>query len=1638
MYIEEARLIGPGTKNICRAAALIWSRNKKGVLSPKWKEAKLDSCGSVSLSHSQFLTDIKPCKEYNVPVVTLKGIGGRTQPLKTAGVLKIIKSPNQILRLLCYVFDEAVGNTDNMLLVSMSAIKMAGIDVQYHIDHSCNSECVPLKFIGEEHDIHTSEVLDADTLNHRNDVKENCPRKIYEESILYEKMIRTIFMTEIQLKNIVDRMGTDPDTKTDGDETTIKDGLRISKFSKEAMEIGKSVTDSMKKRVFTVFIRNAGNDAVFPTKNGSPKIMTKFMNHPYSYELLPEYERGEKKLPNTKAMNWEGKTYSAHVIRGFIKGTPVVERCAHPRSISKLVIVPKLAPGQAKDDPEHGFRVCVNALINKCLKPCASTIPLATDEITKLFNCRYFLQLDGMNAYWSIPVCEESKRLTAFHTPDGVYCWNRLLMGAKPSSAVQQSAYLEALDQYIDYDEHGKLRKCLLDEKGNRLRDKNGNLKTLRHKFAVYCDDIVAGSDTLEELFELFDALICCCAKAGIQVKAAKVKFGVEKVTFHNYTITPKGVMPKDVNLCTIRNMKVPTDVSLVRAFLGCSQLMSGYCKDLQIISAPLHRLTKKASIFPKPWVQGADYDVAFHRIKAMLLDTQLYLHHKDPTKKLFLEVDASDVGWGGCAYQMREAFKGDPADEARVRISDNGPRNVIQWVSKAWTEHELKLPVFYRESLARLLLLERFRNLIETNIQAGVALYTDHKPGLFESSLSNKGQLSAWRIAETADLQSLVEQHYKQGAKMLLADPLSRIGAPASGFYDPTLPAKFQALVRFLPKAIKAIKTIRVYANKDTAALSRHVQAWRTPTNPISQGRLNSVEFADQDSVFYIGVNHAEKATEDIKHLISSSKQFAILVPTGLITEIARKEDINGVAVYDEKIEKLVHNLSKVVLSQTNDTWLMKIHGEEKMTEVLMSEAVGCILGEVNAVMAQSLESLVLESVDLPDWESHNQEVEVYVETRQSRLKAAEKPSTKELGKKSRTSRKASSNKKSLTDDVNQSAKGVVEKKQEFNKSPVIQSITMAPVTTWIGKQLTNQSIPKSLKRQIITSHEKYPDGLMAIPPIKEGGTPRIIVPIDVQRDLVLQAHLDIHHQNHSKVYKLLSPLYYWPSMTKDIEDICKACEHCLSGKMRREKLQSLFDMNAPLVKAAPRQHYGIDFYGLMSGEILIMVDLFTREVLLQWLPSREQEKVARTILRRIVFERGVPLSLRSDNAPELMKGVVKKICSYLNIQQIVTGGHNPRGNAICERANQTLGNMIRKLSDKEYTLIKTHALPAFQFAMNTTYHSSIGCSPFEAGYGLPAQTISHARLLAQQKLVDGARGRDMELEADDLLEDVDVNFDKSDIKLLMELAMRMADSVRSTSEWHRRMTSNRLAQSGHKIDYNALTPGAKVYFYKPPSQQETQERGRKAKHLDHYIGPAIIVRQAGSRSFIIQYTDKKGVTRTYQRDAAMLSLVPPSRIMKDPSEFNVLTKSPHVHRSLEESPIEEGEVMLLKDGESATTWYCAQVMEKLPDRIKVSYFTTQSASLEDYSKASVKDRLKSLRNVIFSKTWTLPNGEATIVAPALQGRRAPLWTGQIPLGFLDDQLLIRSVGLSSQGKLDETSVMLAAKLNIPHHVGA
>jgi hypothetical protein len=116
------------------------------------------------------------------------------------------------------------------------------------------------------------------------------------------------------------------------------------------------------------------------------------------------------------------------------------------------------------------------------------------------------------------------------------------------------------------------------------------------------------------------------------------------------------------------------------------------------------------------------------------------------------------------------------------------------------------------------------------------------------------------------------------------------------------------------------------------------------------------------------------------------------------------------------------------------------------------------------------------------------------------------------------------------------------------------------------------------------------------------------------------------------------------------------------------------------------PRQKYGIDFHGHAKGKILVAIDLVTREVCLWVLPNRKQDNVSRALLSGLVFVKGVPLEFRSDNAPELMSGLTSSMNNCLGVEQITTGGYNPRGDAIVKRFMHTPGHMLRIASNDEY----------------------------------------------------------------------------------------------------------------------------------------------------------------------------------------------------------------------------------------------------------------------------------------------------------------------------------------------------------------
>jgi hypothetical protein len=325
---------------------------------------------------------------------------------------------------------------------------------------------------------------------------------------------------------------------------------------------------------------------------------------------------------------------------------------------------------------------------------------------------------------------------------------------------------------------------------------------------------------------------------------------------------------------CT--NMSTPRSVTELKAFLGCKQQMSQYCRYYGVIASPLQRLTRVTEPFPKQWLPGTDYDIAFYRIKSMMLDESLFLWNKDSLKRLFIEVDACNEGWGACA----DSKPPDVDDEGKFILMSKLPKRIIEWVSKAWTEFEKELPVYYREALARLLCLEHVCNLIETqSLDAGTTVYTNHAP-TYVGSLSNKGRLSTWRIHETSDLTGIVQTLYKAGQYLGpspnggLADPLSRMPR-GEQFHRLELPAFLAELLQWLLDSIRTAHNIRVTAEKDTHLATRIVQRWRVPKNPISNVRSDDEENFD----LLIAAPFAEKVTHKVAQLNREGKKFAVLI---------------------------------------------------------------------------------------------------------------------------------------------------------------------------------------------------------------------------------------------------------------------------------------------------------------------------------------------------------------------------------------------------------------------------------------------------------------------------------------------------------------------------------------------------------------------------------------------------------------------------------------------------------------------------------------------------------------------------------------------------------------------------------------
>ena len=288
-------------------------------------------------------------------------------------------------------------------------------------------------------------------------------------------------------------------------------------------------------------------------------------------------------------------------------------------------------------------------------------------------------------------------------------------------------------------------------------------------------------------------------------------------------------------------------------------------------------------------------------------------------------------------------------------------------------------------------------------------------------------------------------------------------------------------------------------------------------------------------------------------------------------------------------------------------------------------------------------------------------------------------------------------------------------------------------PLAKWVDAQ--DVKIPSTFEK--LENTDGYPPGLL----VYKDNKGRIIIPVPKEQRarLIQQEHQVLLHVGYRRVAHALSQKYFWPNMNEDIRSLVITCRDCHLAHTRRRILAHTF--NVKQEQLLPRQAYGIDFSGHAKGEILVAIDLCTREVNLWFLKSRHQDLVCKALLSNIILQKGVPLTFRNDNAAEFVHGVVSSMNIYLGIEQITTGGYNARGNATVERFMQTLTANLTNCSDDEYKNVELY-LQAIAFAHNTSFSSTLNCTPFEAGHGLQARSISDARLSPRMQLNVELRG--------------------------------------------------------------------------------------------------------------------------------------------------------------------------------------------------------------------------------------------------------------------------------------------------------
>ena len=394
------------------------------------------------------------------------------------------------------------------------------------------------------------------------------------------------------------------------------------------------------------------------------------------------------------------------------------------------------------DKEDTTLRVCLDpsGLNPYIIRPVFNSYTL--DEISYMLkDAKVFTVCDANKGFFQVPLAEESKKLTAMLTPEGVYVHNVLAMGLSLASDVFEMIIKDMI-------------------------------KGLPGVINI-ADDLLIFGSTIEEHDKNLLAVLDRCKEIGLTLNPRKFKFKCKMVPFFGNVVSDQGILPDPKKVQSIKNWPSPKSPKELQSFLGAVNYLSKFIPELSSLRSPLQGLVKKDS----EYLWTGTHEQAFQRIKSAVCESTL-LSYYDKTKPIFIEVDASGQGLGAVLLQgnvsSEELKQASQTDGKYLKFRNK--LKPIAFASKSLSEAEQRYSNIERELLGVVWAIQHFNHYTFAN---KINIISDHKPlqPLFSGkSLTSCSPRTARLLLKVIDRD--VRFFYQQGPSMHLSDPLSRLSS--------------------------------------------------------------------------------------------------------------------------------------------------------------------------------------------------------------------------------------------------------------------------------------------------------------------------------------------------------------------------------------------------------------------------------------------------------------------------------------------------------------------------------------------------------------------------------------------------------------------------------------------------------------------------------------------------------------------------------------------------------------------------------------------------------------------------------------------------------------------------------------------